>query len=377
MLNRKNTKQLKGFAILLMLAHHLYAFPDRMPYGYDFSRNIILNDKLINYIGIFGKLCVPIFMFLGGYGLYASCVYKDGNENYIKNKFIVKIVNLYKNYWKVFIIFIPLYILFFAKQPQFSKADFGSSCSNVQAYDIISSFLGIETYFNYEWWFFKSYLFSLFEGFIFLEIFKNNKNIYKEIFVIIVWYIFISSLLPNIIVSCQMNALPNNFWYSNLFGITSYSVLFFIGICFSKYDIFSMFYGIIKDLSRIESIFLSFITLMLCFCAKVKINTIDLDIILVPVVCFSVLVLIGHVFLLAKGLLLLGNNSTNMWLTHSFYCYYFYPFVKIVYGSRNSLIALITLVLLSLITSFLIDLFWKYISKLYDKIHIILLNKGY
>lgn len=53
MLTRKNTKQLKGFAILLMLAHHLYAFPDRMPYGYDFSRNIILNDKLINYIGIF------------------------------------------------------------------------------------------------------------------------------------------------------------------------------------------------------------------------------------------------------------------------------------------------------------------------------------
>lgn len=41
MLTRENTKQLKGFAVLLMLAHHLFAFSDRIPYGFDFSRNIL------------------------------------------------------------------------------------------------------------------------------------------------------------------------------------------------------------------------------------------------------------------------------------------------------------------------------------------------
>lgn len=29
MLSRINTKQLKGLAVLLMLAHHLFTFPDR------------------------------------------------------------------------------------------------------------------------------------------------------------------------------------------------------------------------------------------------------------------------------------------------------------------------------------------------------------
>ena len=52
----------------------------------------------------------------------------------IKNKFIIKIVNLYKCYWKVFIIFVPLGILFFSKQPQFSNENFGSvifKCENL------------------------------------------------------------------------------------------------------------------------------------------------------------------------------------------------------------------------------------------------------
>ena len=119
MLTRENTKQLKGFAVLLMLAHHLFAFSDRIPYGFDFSRNIFLSNTLTSFIGVFGKICVPIFMFLGGYGLYASCVYKEDNENKIKNKFIIKIVNLYKCYWKVFIIFVPLCILFFQNNHNF------------------------------------------------------------------------------------------------------------------------------------------------------------------------------------------------------------------------------------------------------------------
>ena len=33
MLTRTNTKQLKDVAILLMLAHHLFTFPDRISYG--------------------------------------------------------------------------------------------------------------------------------------------------------------------------------------------------------------------------------------------------------------------------------------------------------------------------------------------------------
>lgn len=38
MLSRINTKQLKGLAVLLMLAHHLFTFPDRWPSGFEFNK---------------------------------------------------------------------------------------------------------------------------------------------------------------------------------------------------------------------------------------------------------------------------------------------------------------------------------------------------
>lgn len=41
MLTRKNTKQLKGMAVLLMLTHHLFTFPDRVPFGLNLTNYII------------------------------------------------------------------------------------------------------------------------------------------------------------------------------------------------------------------------------------------------------------------------------------------------------------------------------------------------
>ena len=65
MLTRENTKQLKGFAVLLMLAHHLFAFSDRIPYGFDFSRNIFLSNTLTSFIGVFWKNMCSYFHVFG------------------------------------------------------------------------------------------------------------------------------------------------------------------------------------------------------------------------------------------------------------------------------------------------------------------------
>ena len=57
-----------------------------------------------------------------------------------------------------------------------------------------------------------------------------------------------------------------------------------------------------------------------------------------------------------------------MWLTHSFFCYYFYTFVKIVYSSRNAIVSFIILLGLSLGTSILLDLFWNIVHCCYLKV---------
>lgn len=59
MLTRTNTKQLKAVAILLMLAHHLFTFPERIPYNLSPATSILIsNTELTQCIGLFGKICV-------------------------------------------------------------------------------------------------------------------------------------------------------------------------------------------------------------------------------------------------------------------------------------------------------------------------------
>lgn len=61
MLCKEDTKKLKGIAILLMLAHHLYTFADRIPYEMHIATSIhISGQELTVIIGLFGKICVSL-----------------------------------------------------------------------------------------------------------------------------------------------------------------------------------------------------------------------------------------------------------------------------------------------------------------------------
>lgn len=98
---KEDTKVVKGFAILLMLMHHLWGFPDRIPGDgllYSFH---IFGRSSIQYLGMFGKICVSIFFFIGGYGIYKSAQTQAFD-------LVGKLKRLYISYWKVFVIFVPL-----------------------------------------------------------------------------------------------------------------------------------------------------------------------------------------------------------------------------------------------------------------------------
>ena len=52
-------------------------------------------------------------------------------------------------------------------------------------------------------------------------------------------------------------------------------------------------------------------------------------------------------------------QSTNMWLIHTFFCYYFGVTAKIVAAPRYAIPALIILFAMSYAASVLVDKFWK------------------
>ena len=104
-----DTNILKGIALLLLLLHHLFYTKTGL---YD---DIIINKDLylINELGRFGKLCVTIFVFLSGYGLTKQTIKNPIQSlgKFYKRRFS----KLYLNYWFIWIIFVPIGVLFFER----------------------------------------------------------------------------------------------------------------------------------------------------------------------------------------------------------------------------------------------------------------------
>lgn len=86
---------IKGVAILMMLAHHCFAFPD---FWLDGFRVGTIPAMISNHF----KICVAVFAFITGYGF---CV---GRSNTYKDV-IRKLINFLGQYWlQLFLIFLPI-----------------------------------------------------------------------------------------------------------------------------------------------------------------------------------------------------------------------------------------------------------------------------
>lgn len=140
----------KGIAILIMLFHHLFLRPEM--YGYD---DIFIHGHgLIFSIAKMCKVCVAIFVFISGYGLTEK--YGSLSNIKLKDFYWKRFVKLMLNYWFVWLIFVPVSVLWLG--PSFAEV-YGSDY--LIHGRVILDFLGIvnwlgPTVYNYigAWWFY-------------------------------------------------------------------------------------------------------------------------------------------------------------------------------------------------------------------------------
>ncbi len=134
---------LKGIAICAMLRHHLFTTAE---YG-----NFVL------FLGGLGKVCVAIFLFASGYGLYVQynklnvSPTKDGAK--VSFMFLIKrFIKFYVNYWVVFIIFVPIGVFVFGRT---LNQPYGESVNLFKRF--IYDVLGVQGFssYNITWWFNK------------------------------------------------------------------------------------------------------------------------------------------------------------------------------------------------------------------------------
>lgn len=98
-ISRLTSTQIKGIAIIMMIFHHLFSYPDWWKTSFS---PVLYSFIPLEYIVVFGqcmKMCIPVYAFITGYGL--SCSYAGKKVTDIYKWTIRKLISLLLNYWLI------------------------------------------------------------------------------------------------------------------------------------------------------------------------------------------------------------------------------------------------------------------------------------
>ena len=331
MFRLQETQIAKGIAIILMLIHHLFTFPERIK---DVSYIPLFQSVNLEFwFGDFGGICVPIFLFLSGYGMYKSSYKYSVRDIYLK-----RLLNFYKRYWICFIVFAPIGTIFFNHFPNYHW--------NIRVF--LLSFFGFDQTYNAEWWFVQLYI----------EIIMLSPLIYKILKNCSIHAFFVSWL----IYSLPRKAIPD-VPYLQLDSFCYWQFPFIIGCLFAQYDILNRIYRAMCKY-RYDTTLNHLFVLAILFLFREKTRFLFFKSSYMPyppgyIDSFLTPLFVYHIVCLFRTIKLrsifqyLGKYTLYMWLSHTFFCYYFWQ--KVTFWPKYSFLVLAWLILLSLITSYILS----------------------
>jgi len=353
---KDDTKIIKGVALCLMLYHHLFAYPNKIAEGISFISLYSFGETTLStYIGQFGRICMPMFLFLSGYGTYLSSV-NCGDVPAMARR---RVWGLYKLVWQVFIISLPVSLWIFRYN--------GTHLIR----ETIYNGLGISCSFNEEWWFIVPFavLLVLFPAVKrFLD--RKSSNILTDFLFILLYSAFYNYIVPKIIEAPVFSSFARSVFWHKMNETMSVFPAFFMGCIFAKYGI----------LDRIKSDYAG--RPLWCILALAGIislfylhlyNYMFYDFLncAVFISCLTVLLPLRILKWPCRFLAKIAEESTFIWLTHTFFACYWCQ--KLVFAPKYSVLIFAFLLLLSYCAAKFIRFFWKSVGKLYakKKVHIL------
>ena len=343
---KAHTQIAKGIAITLMMIHHLFRFPDRIQNGSYISILHFGNVRFEYLLGDFGNICIAMYLFLSGYGLYMTSVKK---ENFTLKDSWGKILKFLINYWVVFIVFVPIGLIWFSNSTRYHF--------NITSF--MANLFTLSSTYNSEWWFVRLYielllLFPFIKGIL-------KRGIIASTALIFSFYLVAISMELIPVIAPKLAFLKKNFIYGDIRNILFWQMTFCMGCITAKFNLFSHINKWISAKSLDSKAFYSIIILAIiavrigcsyAFEYVGKGNPTYVDFVLAPI---FILITSNLVYRnkSKKVLSILGAHSTNMWLTHTFFCFYY--FQELVFMPRLSILIVMWLATLSLASSIFIN----------------------
>lgn len=354
LLNKTNTKMLHGLAILMMIYNHLFLDGNIMAINEGTS---ILN--IFNFINIgnastaqltfawFCRICVGIFAFTSGYGMFIQLDNKVNGKLDIKEMYKYCLKRLL-SFYKVFVVcflFFNLIIIF----------------NNTVGFDysfktFIINLLGLGTNYNATLWYIPVYYLMILLAPIVYSL-LNSKYLKR----------IIITLIIAIIVAIGIAFGTGNIYpfYKTMSGIiqsyvTCYLVIFVEGMICSKYSIVDIIASKLNGFTSLILIVAVYIVRALLIRAP---SDWLFDVVLTLPFVIGITKLFSYSKVLIKGLSFIGKYSAYMWYSHAYF--YAYLFYGLVIHSDISFFVYIQVVIYSLVCGILFSFVINKIENLF------------
>ena len=319
-MTKEESQIIKGLAIVLMIFLHLFNGYERTV---DLS-NLIWIDE-IPLVHMLARAANPVsfYLFCGGYGLYF--VYKRGKDKHHYSR----IMKLYIHYWIVLLFFVPL----------------GHYLTNSSTYpgsflSIIYNVTGFYTTWNGECWFLLPYaLISL-----------TSPRLFSIMDRFRVRYVLIFTLFVNLACGYVISRYGNLYLYTNpyLYLPVLYLSLIFpftLGAMAQKTKLLEWVKGFIPSILKGWWKQIVLVSLLCCLvAARCVVDTSAWG----PIYTLLFIIIFLNLkrwkiidYLLVK----LGNMSMEMWLIHSWFCYYL--FREEIYSLKYPIVIFVFMLLIS------------------------------
>ena len=329
-MNKDTSLELKGVAILLMLLLHLFNTQERVAECTTYVQ--FWNGKPLVYaLSRVAGFCVPIYLFVSGYGHAIS--FRQGRLNI--RHCLQRVFKLYVNFWIIFFLFIP--IACWVKPEAYpGGADI-----------FLLNMIGLDFSYNAEWWFLLPYVvLSLVSPYLFRAIAKQTE---PGIYHIGKAPLLLTAAVYLLCTTCG-KYLPDAVLEHPLVTLSFNTVkLLFVFVGAAAFA-FNHWFERLLNWRRLKSGLCIMVLMALCL-LRMSLGPSILNAFFV-LACIPLYVLISRPIWFKRCLMFFGRHSTNMWLCHTFFAYYLWS--EYFYALRFPLLIYVALVMASLAVSMLI-----------------------
>lgn len=304
--DKQTSQSLKGIAIIMMMLHHNFYEYDESVCYWPITRTqaSTISDSF--------KICVAIFAFISGYGLFLN--YQKQTGEYSSSKWCLqRYLKTFSNYWFVWVLLIPFCQLMDGRTASTYMQGEGYSGVVYMAID----FLGLAKLFGTPkltetWWYMSA-------AFVFIILLPVVYKFHDDLILVLLFVmIFIRVVF--------MGHSESAFTGENL--IYPFITPFLLGCIFARYKLFDHWDTVGRN--RWERVYRLIIEIWLVIVGYKLYHNIPKEVIweyhygiytsLVILMCVDIIMLVPFLSKILNGI---GKHSTNIFLTHTFLQFYF------------------------------------------------------